>query len=150
MGKYKSFEQILKSQVDIIKKQQIQAADTFLEISIAYPPVLELLPLMLDYEGLVKDKRLTGEEKIFVYGIRAIDMVIHTTAFSDTAAIMAIINLFDVHLLPRLDTPYPDRYGMVVISLLEEATEKFDQFFKVYKEDTFTRRIDAVRFRMSY
>jgi len=147
MGDYKSFGDILREQLARSKQIAENEANTSIEISISNPPTLGPIEYSVDYEALIRDRGLTGEEEKFVYAVRAMDMILHTEALKNLSATgLAIINIFDVHILSRLDTPYPDRYGMIVIVLLEEALEQN----KFLQETAFTNRIAAVGARMSY
>ena len=147
MGDYKSFGDILREQLARSKQIAENEANTAIEISISNPPTLGPIEYSVDYEALIRDRGLTGEEEKFVYAVRAMDMILHTEALKNLSATsLAIINIFDVHILSRLDTPYPDRYGMIVIVLLEEALEQN----KFLQETAFTNRIAAVGARMSY
>jgi hypothetical protein len=146
MNEYKSFGRILREQNARYEKQQKQMADAAIEICAANPPVLKLMPQMLDYEALIADRKLEGEEKMFVLGTRALDMVVHMDGLPNPSRCFASGMLFDIHILPRLDTPYPDRYGVVVISLLEEAKEMGGMMVP----ESFDNRIKAVKARLSY
>lgn len=149
MSKTKSFGQILREQHKRIQENMRLEADLAIEVSAANPPTLELMPLTLDYDALISDKGLSGEEETFVCAIRAMDMVLNVKSFPQTSALLAITNIFDIHILPRLDTPYPDRYGMAVIVLLEQAMER-NKDKNILKQTAFTNCIKAVEARLSY
>lgn len=147
MNEQKSFGQILREQAARAQQIAENDANTAIEISISNPPTLGPIEYSVDYEALIRDRGLTGEEEKFVYAVRAMDMILHTEALKNLSATgLAIINLFDVHILPRLHMPYTNRYGMIVIVLLEEALE-CNQFLQ---ETAFTNRIAAIGARMSY
>lgn len=147
MKDHKSFGDILREQAARAQQIAESEADTAIAISVANPPLLGPIEYSVDYEALIQDKQMTDEEEKFVYAVRAMDMVLHTEVLKNLSGTgLALIHIFDIHILPRLNTVYADRYGVIVMVLLEEALE-YNRFLK---NTSFTNRIQAIRENMSY
>lgn len=97
-----------------------------MKYDITKPPTLEIGELMLDYQGFIDANTFSIEEFMFVYGVRAFDMMV-ACDMPATARGLACITIWDVHIFHRLSPKMADMLGPVLLSLVdriaEEATE---------------------------